>query len=111
MSFVDWFRKRLGGAGNGGSPSGDDGDSHGCESIPCMDALSKVHEYLDGELEGVSQEEVRRHFEICKKCYPHLKLEERFREVMLRVGAEEKAPDHLRLQVLELLAAESEKGG
>jgi anti-sigma factor (TIGR02949 family) len=111
MSFINRIRKLLAGGGNGGPEPGPD-DGHGtCGAITCMEALAKVHEYLDGELDGVTHEEVARHFEVCRKCYPHLKLEERFREVMRRVEARERAPAHLREQVLELLATETEEGG
>jgi len=69
--------------------------------------MAKVHEYLDGELDGSSHEEVAYHFSICQKCYPHLKLEERFRELLQRSQAGEACPEHLKEQVLELLAAEA----
>jgi mycothiol system anti-sigma-R factor len=111
MRLVDQIRKLLGGSGNGGSAPDVGGESAACKPISCMEALSKVHEYLDGELDGVSQEEVAKHFEICGQCYPHLRLEERFREVMRKVGAKEEAPENLKVQVLELLAAESKEGG
>lgn len=84
-----------------------EGASSTCPPISCMEAMAKLQEYLDGELEDVSHEQVARHFEICKKCYPHLKLEERFREFLRRhADDEEGAPAHLETKVLALLETE-----
>jgi len=66
-----------------------------------------VHEYLDGELSGVSHEEADHHFSICQKCYPHLRLEERFRELLHGSQEGEACSERLKEQVLELLAAEA----
>jgi anti-sigma factor (TIGR02949 family) len=74
-----------------------------------MEAMEQLHEYLDGELDEVSHEEVARHFSICQRCYPHLRLEERFRDLLHGSQDAEACPEHVRRQVLELLAAEAEK--
>ena len=78
-----------------------------CQSITCMEALEKVYEYLDAELDEATRQDVAHHFSVCQKCYPHLMLEERFLDLLRQSRGEEvKAPDHLKAQVLELLAAE-----
>ena len=46
--------------------------------ISCEDALHRIHEFIDGELEDVSSEQVKAHFDVCGRCYPHLQLEESF---------------------------------
>jgi mycothiol system anti-sigma-R factor len=76
-----------------------------------MEAMAKVQEYLDGELEGVSHEEVAHHFSVCQQCYPHLRLEERFRELLHRSQDGEACPESLREQVLGLLASEAGEEG
>jgi len=76
-----------------------------------MEAMAKVQEYLDGELDGVSHEEVAQHFSMCKRCYPHLKLEESFRGLLHRSTEDEACPEHVRTEVLELLAQEGGQGG
>lgn len=100
MGFIDRLKRLVGSGGDHPVPG----------QITCMEALERVHEYLDGELDGVSQEEVTQHFAMCQRCYPHLHLEERFREVLQRVEAETEAPQQLKEQVLELLAAEADGG-
>ncbi|MDX1493161.1 MAG: zf-HC2 domain-containing protein [Longimicrobiales bacterium] len=105
MSIFDSIKRFFGGSappsgGNGASaPAGTDE-----EMIPCEEALRRVHEYLDGELEGVPAAQVKRHFEVCGRCYPHLKLESAYREAVRRAGAGQGAPPELRRKVLALLS-------
>ena len=112
MSFFDRLRRLLGSSQKSGSEAGGNGKPTGeAKPITCMEALERVQGYLDGELDGVSHEEVTLHFSMCKKCYPHLKLEERFKELLHRSVEEEACPEHVKSQVLELLAQEAGKGG
>lgn len=76
------------------------------ETITCHDALERLQEYLDGELVPASREEVEVHFEICERCYPHLRLEERFRERVLSALRGPEMPETLRSRVLQTLPTE-----
>lgn len=112
MSFLDRLKHLLGGNGNGPShPEDGEGECPSCRRISCTEALERVHEYLDGELDGASAADVAHHFKVCQKCFPHLRLEESFREALRNSGARDRCPDHLRNHVLELLAAESGERG
>ena len=44
----------------------------------CEDAVESVFEYLDGELPPEHSELVRRHIEMCKRCYPYFNFERAF---------------------------------
>jgi anti-sigma factor (TIGR02949 family) len=90
----------------------DDGGGGGCEpgSISCEEALRLVNEFLDGELQGVSPEEVKAHFEVCRGCYPHLRFEQAFREALRRACAGQATPGDLKVR-LERLLAEAGQGG
>jgi len=72
--------------------------------ISCRDALDLIYEYLDGELADVSEEQVRQHFEACRRCFPHLKLEEAFLAAVHRASRGEAAPPELRSRVMSLLS-------
>ena len=128
MSFFDKIRQLFGQASSNGDAHGAEGNGRGrpaasapdvsesgCpesgaaggpggEMIPCEEALRLVHEYLDGELDGVPEDQVRRHFEVCGRCYPHLRLERSYREAVRRAAAGEAAPPELRKRVGRLLA-------
>lgn len=74
------------------------------DGITCREAITVVQEFLDGTLEGVSDEQVRAHFDICSRCYPHLKFERSFREALARASRGESAPPELKRRVVDLLA-------
>ena len=108
MTLLNRLKRLLGSSQAPTSHCGEgDTNSAAGESISCMEAMAKVHEYLDGELSGVSHEEADHHFSICQKCYPHLRLEERFRELLHGSQEGEACSERLKEQVLELLAAEA----
>ena len=48
------------------------------ETIRCEEAMERVYEYLDGELDADWTERVRYHVEICRKCYPYFNFERIF---------------------------------
>ena len=71
--------------------------------ISCEEALERIHEFMDGELDDVSREEVAAHFEVCARCYPHLRFEERFRERVQAAVRRPEVPEGLRSRVLGIL--------
>ena len=112
MSFSERLKRVLmGGKAPSSGQAEEDEPSPVCKPITCMEALERVHEYLDRELDDISSEEVAQHFSMCKKCYPHLRLEEQFRSLLNRSQEGEACPDRLKEQVLELLAAEARESG
>ena len=109
MGFFERLKRLLGGSGNGQTARSAAGQvSTAVEPITCMEAMERVQEYLDGELDSVSHEEVAQHFSMCQRCYPHLRLEERFKELLHRSQEEEACPDRVRERVLELLGSQAE---
>jgi RNA polymerase sigma-70 factor (ECF subfamily) len=60
---------RTGPAGERGGRPGD---------IGCPEAVAKVYEYLDGELDPETQERIHRHVEICQRCHSLFDFERRF---------------------------------
>ena len=109
MSFFERLKRLLGGSGNGQTTSSAEGHgSAAVQPITCMEALERVQEYLDGELGSISHEEVAHHFSMCQRCYPHLRLEERFKDLLHRSQKEEACPEGVRTKVMELLASQGE---
>jgi mycothiol system anti-sigma-R factor len=72
----------------------------------CRDALERVFEYLDGELEGATREQVEEHFRVCGNCYPALAYETSFREALQRLRRGEAAPPSTRERILAALERE-----
>lgn len=105
MALFDAIRRLFGGgAGRDGGSSADDAGAPGTGMITCEQALTFIQEYLDGELEGVTRERVEAHFDVCGRCYPHLRMEESFRAAVRRAGAGQEAPPELRDRVAHLLS-------
>ena len=76
-------------------------------SISCQEALERLYEYLDGELQPESADEVRRHVEVCDACYPEVKFTTEFRDALHRAARDQDAaPERLRKKVEELLHKE-----
>jgi anti-sigma factor (TIGR02949 family) len=98
MSIVDKLKSLLGLAGS------DDVGASNEEMISCEEALSLVHDFLDGELDSVPASRVKAHFDVCQRCYPHLHLERVFREAMRSAAAGESIPADLRGKVAMLIA-------
>lgn len=72
--------------------------------ITCREALARLYEYLDGELTGENEGEIRRHLEICQACYPGFCFGRAFRDALRRAAqGQPAAPDELRSKVAELL--------
>ena len=99
--------KRLfgfsGGDGNGGDPS--------VGMISCDEAAARLFEYLDGELDDLSEEDVRRHLEVCEACYPRVQFERHFLEALGRSQRDGHASQELKGRVLQALAEEGARGG
>jgi mycothiol system anti-sigma-R factor len=116
MSIIDRIRKLLGGRSTADASDGADCPSTvaaaggGSEMIPCEDALRLVHDFLDGELDGVPQAQVKAHFDVCQRCYPHLQLETAFRDALRRAGSGEGAPSELRAKVAALISEAETEG-
>lgn len=80
------------------------GDDRNQDMISCQEALRFLYEFLDGELEGAPSDQVRAHFDVCQRCYPHLKLETSFRAALQRACGGPCAPPELKSRLLSALA-------
>ena len=100
MSIVDKLRSLLGLAGSSEASAPND------EMISCEDALSLVHDFLDGELDSVPASRVKAHFDVCQRCYPHRHLESTFRDALRRAAGAPAAPDGLRDRLTSMIAEE-----
>ena len=111
MSFFESLRRLFGGGGQDGRSVGTDASGTmgpsgetAAAMISCEEASSRLFEFLDSELEGLSEEEVRRHLEVCKACYPRVQFEKHFLEALRRSHTGGRASESLRERVLQALA-------
>jgi len=66
------------------------------DGITCEEALRLVNEFLDGELDPAEAAAVEEHFRVCQACYPHLKLEERFKNRLKDAAGSGCCPDEVK---------------
>ncbi len=81
------------------------------EMISCKEAVTRLQEFVDGELTGLTHEQVEAHFEVCTRCYPHLKMEQAFRQKVQTALSQPEVPGDLRDRVLQLLTHDVEGEG
>lgn len=73
--------------------------------MDCKKAVSRLYEYLDGELEFETADAVREHLEACQRCYPHLRFTAAFRDALHRAAQKQPCcPDELRERIARTLS-------
>lgn len=70
----------------------------------CDEALANLYSYLDGELDNLVVERIRRHLDECPPCHAPFSFEERLRIVVGR-HLQEQVPEHMIDRLRRLLAA------
>ena len=79
------------------------------ENISCSEAVSKLWELIDQELDEASCENVRAHLERCRYCFPHYEFQQAYRDFMSSCKDGTCASPELRRRIFASLVAE--KGG
>lgn len=70
--------------------------------LSCEEAISRLFDYLDSELDADTQRRMERHLETCRGCFSRAEFERRLRQRVVETG-EAKAPDSLRRRVRALM--------
>ncbi len=69
--------------------------------ITCNEAMSKLYDYLDSELDDISEEEINRHVHDCRECFSRFDFEKRLRAKVQNLEEETTPPEvHGRLMAL-----------
>lgn len=68
----------------------------------CLEVISQIDAYLDGELSPAWQEAIAAHLNACRKCRAELEAEQLVKEAVGRVQSE-RAPDRLQQRVVSQL--------
>ncbi len=70
--------------------------------IECDEAIAKLLEFLDGELEEASRSQVERHIQTCRGCFSRAEFERRLRRRVAATGST-RAPESLRRRLHRLM--------
>ncbi len=77
--------------------------------IRCEDAMRKLWDFLDGELAEDEREALKKHLEVCNRCYPAYDFQRAYLDYTRRLATREQAPSELRKRLfMKLLDQEPE---
>ena len=85
-----------------GGPAEGSGVDPASGAVNCGQALDRLFEYLDSELETLDSERVRRHLEECAPCLDEYDVEVVVKNLVRR-SCQESAPEELRVRIHERL--------
>lgn len=71
--------------------------------ISCEEAVEKVYEYLDGELDAEMMERIREHIQVCKRCYPYFNFERIFLDHIRSKGLRSERSEQLETRIRDML--------
>lgn len=72
------------------------------KEIGCEEALRRLFEYLDHELDGARHAEMEQHLHTCRACYSRAEFERHLKGKLGAVG-QEPAPPEFGLRIKNLL--------
>ena len=79
--------------------------------LPCEEALARLMEFLDGELAPGEEAAVKRHLDICDRCYPQYDFQRAYLEYTRRLRDEEHAPPGLRRRLFQAILEQEARDG
>jgi mycothiol system anti-sigma-R factor len=71
-----------------------------CEPCTCGDALSRVYDYLDQEIDTAMAQAIAGHLQACPPCAEQYRLEQMVKALVHRTCCEERAPEDLRVRIV-----------
>ena len=93
------------GFGGPADPLGHIGHGHETPTaLDCSEAMLRVFEYLDGEMEAGDHAKIRAHLDLCADCLRQYDLDQMVKLVVKRSCAPEVAPLSLRAMIISRLA-------
>ncbi len=73
--------------------------------MTCEEAVKKLYEYLDKELDHAASEQLDKHLDICKVCCDHFEFERKLKFLVQDSCFQQKAPQVLKRKILDNLGA------
>jgi anti-sigma factor (TIGR02949 family) len=71
--------------------------------IRCEEAMARLWEFLDGELQDTEETAVQKHLEVCNRCYPRYDFQKAYFEYMQRTSSRERGDVNLRRELFRRL--------
>jgi mycothiol system anti-sigma-R factor len=71
--------------------------------MTCQEAVKRLYEFLDRELDNVTAAQIETHLDLCRLCCDHLEFERKMKELIHNSCISEKAPQILKDKILSKL--------
>jgi mycothiol system anti-sigma-R factor len=71
--------------------------------MTCREAVDRLYEYLDSELDNVSTAQIKKHLELCRLCCDHFEFEKTLKDLVHKCCQSAKAPDVLKNKIIDSL--------
>lgn len=68
--------------------------------MTCREAVDKLYEYLDNELDNVSSAQIKKHLDLCRLCCDHFEFEKTMKDLVHKCCQESKAPEILKDKII-----------
>lgn len=79
--------------------------------IRCEHVLERLWDFLDGELPPEDEAAVKKHLEICNRCYPQYDFQRAYFEYTRRLQEGDHAPPSLRRRLFERILEQEARSG
>jgi len=71
--------------------------------MTCREAVDKLHEYIDSELDSATTEKIKKHLDLCRLCCNQFEFEKTMKELVHKCCERAKAPDVLKKKIADTL--------
>lgn len=79
--------------------------------IPCEEALARLWEFLDGELPPAESAAVKRHLDVCSRCFPQYDFQRAYFRYARRIRGGDSAPRSLRRRLFRRILEQEARDG
>jgi mycothiol system anti-sigma-R factor len=73
--------------------------------MTCEEAVRKLYEYLDKELDKTATKQLDKHLELCKSCCDHFEFERKIKTLIQEKCVDAKAPQFLKNKIRDSLTS------
>ena len=80
----------------------DDKEKKAIAEIDCLEAITRLYEYLDGNIDDESRASVEHHLDHCRDCFSRAEFESALTE-RIRESEKGKAPKSLQKRLRQLI--------
>lgn len=73
-------------------------------AVDCREALDKLFEFIDAEIDDASGDRIREHLAYCEPCLAEYDAEDHLKKLVRRTCSKDVAPQDLHVRIREQLA-------